>query len=138
VISNPSHGSFRWVREITPIGYQINKIPRAKKSYWQKGVTDIDGNQLYFSSKAALILHVNSCRTEEEEPHFPSDPHQDPPLEEARSYYPGYAPQDHPSWPSAMPVHRAISGASPANLSNQETPSSEMDCSLDGGGGVRE
>jgi hypothetical protein len=37
--------------------------------------------------------HVNLCRTEEEEPHFPSDPQQDPPLEEAQSYYPGYTPQ---------------------------------------------
>ncbi len=31
VISNPSNGSFRWVREITPIGYQINKNPGARK-----------------------------------------------------------------------------------------------------------
>jgi hypothetical protein len=143
VISNPSNGSFQWVREITPIGYKINKISGAKKMYLQKGVTDIDGYKLYFSSKTALNMHINSCRTEKEQVHYPGHPQQDLPLEKEWSYYPGYPPQDHPGYapqdhPLAMPVHRTVSGVSPANLPNQKTPSSDMDCGLNGGGGVRE
>jgi hypothetical protein len=135
VISNPSNESFQWVNEITPIGYQINKIPSAKKIYWQKGITDIDGKQLYFSSEAALSTYVNSCRTEEELGLFPGHPQLDLPLEKERSYYPGYAPQDHLS---AMQAHCAKSRFSPANLFNWEMPSSENDCGLEGCGGVRE
>ncbi len=135
VISNPSNGSFRWVNEITPIGYQINKIPSAKKTFWQKGITDIDGKQLYFSSEAALSMHVNLCWTEEELGLFPGHPQLDLPLEKERLYYPGYAPQDQLS---TMQAHRAKSGFSPANLSNRETSSSENDCGSEGCGGVRE
>jgi hypothetical protein len=88
-------------------------------------------------------LHVNLWRTEEEQTCFPGYPQQDLPLEKERLYYPGYALQDHPGYapqdhPLAMPVHRAISRLSPANLPNQDTPPSDMDCGSDGGGGVRE
>ncbi len=69
-----------------------------KKKYWQKGVTDIDSYKLYFSSKAALNMHVNLCRTEEERACFPGHPQQDLPLEKERLYYPVYAPQYHPGY----------------------------------------
>jgi hypothetical protein len=118
VITNPSNGSFRWVTEVRPIGEQINKIIGAKKKYWQKRVMDIDGNLLYFCSQAALKMHVHLYRTEEERV--------------------CYVPQDHLSVPSAMPVHHAVSGVSPANLPNRETPPSDMDCGSDGSGGVME